>query len=492
MAEADPVKVQRMTPLEIDARLRTRVTEAVIAQAGIQHDELNAFLREKLAGTDVRNGALFSEPVLEAAPGYRSSGKTPRDLSGSLLHPRLVDALTYGKDGDDYRFTHAAYEHQLEAWKALSESDRRSVLVSSGTGSGKTECFLVPMLDDLAREVERTGGRLSGVYALMLYPLNALIASQEERLRRWVRPFNGDIRFALYNGLMGDARQADRDQAIRDRPEQVIHRTTLRSDPPPVLVTNNTMLEYMTIRREDRPIVEASQGKLRWIVIDEAHSYVGSAAAEVALLLRRVMEVFGVDPGQVRFVATSATIGGKDENAKSELRTYLADLAGVARSQVEVIIGKPAEVDLGRSQLSSDPLVQGLIHTLQEGPARLSDIERLAAASGRDARSLIQTVAAPQPGRSEPLLPLRVHKFVRAVPGLWSCLREPGRRVGPSGQFFSRREKAVRIAALLSSKSSHAASAENLGFRPSIPAMLYSQCSAPQIETSSRPPAPAS
>src|SRR5690606_38120871 len=116
------------------------------------------------------------------------------------------------------------------------------------------------------------------------------------RLRRWVRPFNGDIRFALYNGLMGDARQADRDQAIRDRPEQVIHRTTLRSDPPPVLVTNNTMLEYMTIRREDRPIVEASQGKLRWIVIDEAHSYVGSAAAEVALLLRRVMEVFGVDP----------------------------------------------------------------------------------------------------------------------------------------------------------------------------------------------------
>src|SRR5690606_31789761 len=126
---------------------------------------------------------------------------------------------------------HSAYEHQLEAWKALSGPERRSVLVSSGTGSGKTECFLVPMLDDLAREVERNGSKLNGVYALMLYPLNALIASQEERLKRWVTPFNGDIRFALYNGLMGDARQADREQAIRDRPEQVIHRTTLRSDP---------------------------------------------------------------------------------------------------------------------------------------------------------------------------------------------------------------------------------------------------------------------
>src|SRR5690606_20998985 len=162
-----------------------------------------------------------------------------------------------------------------------------SVLVSSGTGSGKTECFLVPLLNDLAIESAQSG-RLSGVRALMLYPLNALIASQEERLRQWTRPFNGRIRFGLYNGLMPDRRKSDRERDEASTPEQVLYRTTLRADPPPILVTNSTMLEYMTIRRQDKPLVDRSRGMLRWIIIDEAHSYVGSAAAEVSLLLRRV------------------------------------------------------------------------------------------------------------------------------------------------------------------------------------------------------------
>jgi ATP-dependent helicase YprA (DUF1998 family) len=427
MAEADPLTVQRPTPLEIDVRLRARVTEAVIAQGGIRHDTLNAFLRERLAGTDVAAGALFAEPVVEAASGYKSAGQTPHDLSGTLLHPRVVEALTYGEEGDDYRFTHPAYKHQLEAWKTLSTPDCRSVLVSSGTGSGKTECFLVPMLDDLAREIDRAkscgeGGRLSGVHALMLYPLNALIASQEERLKRWIKPFNGDIRFALYNGLMGDARQADRELAIREAPEQVIHRTTLRGDPPPILVTNNTMLEYMTIRREDRPIVEASQGKLRWIVIDEAHSYVGSAAAEVALLLRRVMDTFGVEPGQVRFVATSATIGGKGESAKQDLQSYLSDLAGVPQSQVEVILGTPAKTALDSGGLASDALVRKIVRSLEEKPATIAEIDKMAAEEGRHGTTLLHSIGAAQAGNLAPLLPMRVHKFIRAVPGLWSCL----------------------------------------------------------------------
>lgn len=421
MAEADPKIVTQPTPLEIDERLRARVTEAVIAQAGIRHPSLNAFLRERLAGTDISAGALFAEPAIEAAGPYVSSGKTPLDLAGTLLHPRVVEALTYGADGDDYRFTHPAYAHQVEAWQHLTAEDVRSVLVSSGTGSGKTECFLVPLLDDLARESE-SAGRLTGVRALMLYPLNALIASQEERLRRWTAPFGGDVRFALYNGLMQDKRKLDRDRDERDHPEQVLYRTTLRSDPPPILVTNNTMLEYMTIRREDRPIVDASQGLLRWIIIDEAHSYVGSAAAEVSLLLRRVMETFGVEPGQVRFVATSATIGGEDETAKAELRRYLADLAGVSEDQVSVVFGHREKVALGRPGLPSDPLVQRLVRELEDRPKAMAEVEEIAAAQGKSGRSLLKALASPQPDGNGPLLPLRVHKFIRAVPGLWSCL----------------------------------------------------------------------
>jgi DEAD/DEAH box helicase domain-containing protein len=425
MAEADPVASHRPTPLDVDRRLRTRVTEAVIAQAGIRHEALNAFLRQQLGGDDIEAGALFSEPMIEGAAGYVSSGKTPADLAGTLLHPRLVDALTYGEPGDDYRFVHQAYGHQLEAWKQLIEVEQKSVLVSSGTGSGKTECFLVPMLDDLARESEMaraTGGsgRLRGVRALMLYPLNALIASQQERLKRWTQPFGGDIRFALYNGLMQDKRKSVRDADENFVPEQVLYRTTLREDAPPILVTNSTMLEYMTIRREDRPILEASHGKLRWIVIDEAHSYIGSAAAEVALLLRRVMEAFGVEAGQVRFVATSATIGDKSDESKAELRRFLADLAGVPESQVAVVFGQDRKVSLDGPGLASDPIVQKLVRRLEEGPSSLAEMNFLTGAN--EGVDRLKTMAAVNGQSDGPLLPMRVHEFIRAVPGLWSCL----------------------------------------------------------------------
>src|SRR5690606_36207 len=174
-----------------------------------------------------------------------------------------------------------------------------------------------------------------------------------------------------YNGLMPDRRKSDRERDEASTPEQVLYRTTLRADPPPILVTNSTMLEYMTIRRQDKPLVDRSRGMLRWIIIDEAHSYVGSAAAEVSLLLRRVLHTFGVKASDVRFVATSATIGGSDDQAKRDLQRYLADLAGVDIDRVHVVFGHREAVALppqgpaceltptgGSSELARNPAVQ--------------------------------------------------------------------------------------------------------------------------------------
>ena len=125
---------------------------------------------------------------------------------------------------------------------------------------------------------QRQGDPLTGVRALFLYPLNALIKSQKDRLVAWSEPFNGKVRFCLYNGDTPD-------QGKSEWLSEVADRRTLRSNPPPILVTNATMLEYMLVRNEDRPILNQSQGQLRWIVIDEAHTYLGSQAAELTLLL---------------------------------------------------------------------------------------------------------------------------------------------------------------------------------------------------------------
>ena len=233
----------------------------------------------------------------------------------------------------------------------LAQDTPQSLVVASGTGSGKTECFMVPILDRLVRQNTDLRGPLIGVRALFLYPLNALINSQRERLRAWTQSFGGDLRFCLYNGNTPETLPA---RERREHPNEVLDRETLRTSPPPILVTNATMLEYMLVRTADKPILDHSQGKLEWVVLDEAHTYVGSQAAEAALLIRRVLFAFDVTPEQVRFVATSATIGDSGGEAGQKLKRFLTDVAGVGLDRVHLVAGRrrhhepdhPAEIRL--------------------------------------------------------------------------------------------------------------------------------------------------
>lgn len=114
----------------------------------------------------------------------------------------------------------------------------------------------------------------------------------------------------------------------------------MREEPAPILVTNGTMLEYMMVRQVDAPIIQKSKAEksLRWIVLDEAHTYVGSQAAELALQLRRVMTAFGVTPDDVRFVATSATMAGSD--AEKQLKNSCLSCQECHRN-VLMFWGKP-------------------------------------------------------------------------------------------------------------------------------------------------------
>lgn len=415
MTDYEFVETPQLSPMDMHRRLQSGLAEAVVSRASIRHEGLNEFLRKALS--DTGPSALLSEQLFQAAPGYVSSGKTPSELS-HLLHPQTINAITQTSD-TQLRFDYPAYAHQLESWELLSQPIQQSVLVSSGTGSGKTECYLVPMLDDLVREAADEGP-LTGVRALMLYPLNALIASQEKRLTAWTKPLKGDVRFGLYNGLMGNARKSRRDKDEHEIPHQILYRETLRANPPPVLVTNQTMLEYMTIRREDRPILDKSQGKLRWIVIDEAHSYIGSAAAELSLLLRRVMSAFSVDPANVRFVATSATIGSADdEKAIEELQRFLADIAGVPLERAHVVVGRPQKVDMEAAlAAANDPAARMLVEKLEHAPQTLASLKSVSA----NAETILLDVAAHGARSAKPVMPMRAHSFTRAIPGLWSCL----------------------------------------------------------------------
>lgn len=466
-----------MRPFETIERLRHRMAEAMIAQSGIRHPGLAAYLRESLTRDDpaTHPGTLLRKPVVEGAYPFVADTATLGSLEGELLHPRVVAALDEATGDPRFPRERRPYVHQVQAWRRLSAlRDPASVVVTSGTGSGKTECFLVPMLDDIARRCEGGQGG-GGVEAIMLYPLNALIESQQERLDAWTAPFGGDVRYALYNGNLEDTLQSGvrRDRLVQ-KPHEVPDRTDLRARPPQILVTNVTMLEYMLVRPQDEPILSASQGRLRWIVLDEAHTLVGSAAAEIALLLRRVMLAFGTDPAQVRFVATSATIGGGEET-RERLKRFLADVGGIANAAVEVIEGHRAlptrpdgeagtaptrdEIDQLDDAALYDRLgarddVWALVEALKEGTIPPEAIERVAAGYDCDLESFAMALSRarakprPQTPDGEILAPMRIHSMQRTPGGLWSCLN-PGCGQGtpegwPLGQVLHERVDTCR------------------------------------------------
>lgn len=451
----------------------SRSTEATLSMAGITHAGLREHLSSIMNSECGTPGSFLAPPMFEQTFGWTPSNKTMLQLvKEGLLSKKLVDSLDQKeievientdekKVENEYRFpsNQSPYKHQLASWRSLLEK-KNSIVVTSGTGSGKTECFMIPVLEDLYQCLESNNNQpLEGVHALFLYPLNALINSQQERLDAWTQNFGDKIRYCLYNGNTPEkARRYATAQNVR--PNEVLTRESLREHPAPILVTNGTMLEYMMVRQVDAPIIEKSRKNktLRWIVLDEAHTYIGSQAAELAMQLRRVLNAFDVKPEDIRFVATSATIAGED--TADQLKKFLSDLSGVPTQQIDVIGGERAIPDLPASQDKAVPLVelenmtavdtnlpdviperyQMLTHspearilrhtlTTSETPLKADDLASLLTSQlGRTVsqdevlRWVDVCTATKQDEGKEPFLRVRGHIFQRTTQGIWACI----------------------------------------------------------------------
>ncbi|HMT93656.1 DEAD/DEAH box helicase [uncultured Thiothrix sp.] len=435
----------------------SRIRESTLSILGIHNIGLREHLSNQMVNELGTEGCFLAPPVFEHTFGWEPATTTLAAIEGKLLSKSLLDTLE-SAPAYDFPRTLKPYKHQLHAWNVLLNKQPKSVIVTTGTGSGKTECFMIPILEDLIREQESQDVALIGVRALFLYPLNALINSQQERLDAWTKTYGQNLRFCLYNGKTEEKANTVRKEQ-KEKPNQILSRELLRREPAPILMTNATMLEYMLVRQVDSPILEISrqQGSLRWIVLDEAHTYVGSQAAEISLLLRRVVEAFGKNAKDIRFVATSATIAGDD--AKEQLTRYLADLAGVSVDQVEVIGGKRVwnEIPLPEQRGLNFQAIQAIDPDTEVSPVRFDALancrfahdlrtliikgerpynineliqkmeQQLHSTSNEDRQQEIigwlDLMTGTRPTTKEdPFLKLRIHLFQQMLHGLWACV----------------------------------------------------------------------
>lgn len=353
MATAVPISEQRLP--ELAARIR----------ATLNRDDLD----------------IVKGPYLESLPDFEK-GRTLRALvaAGVLDQGWLAMDRTGHADLLDRRL----HQHQERAIQAAAS--RQNYLVATGTGSGKTESFLYPIVDSLMRETPKG----PGVRAVLIYPLNALANDQLYfRIARLLLRELGDpgITFGRFTGQVGTtaSRQEEEARILANAAivkalgfdESVPRNWLLSRDemlrrPPHILVTNYAMLEHLLLLPRNAPLFDGAAP--RFIVLDEIHTYAGAQAVEVAFLIRKLKTRLGLAPDQLQTIGTSASL---DAARKTELVSFASDLFGAAfptDSEAAVITGRRLRhPSLSEGATTTSPGAAGWALLAEHLPTMVSD-----------------------------------------------------------------------------------------------------------------------
>ena len=287
-----------------------------------------------------KSGQFANGPFLDVTDSFEK-GDCINDLIAKGKLPVNFKRL-------NINLTRPLYRHQQEAIeKALSG---KNMVVSTGTGSGKTESFLIPVVSEIISEYE--SGKLdAGVRALLIYPMNALANDQMERLRELLKDYP-EITYGSYTGqtknrfsdafteykALNDGREPDTNE--------LISREQMKDAPPHIMITNYAMLEYLMIRPDDSVFFsEEMAHKWKYVVLDEAHVYAGSTGIEVSMLLRRLKATLGNN--DIKYILTSATLG--DDKSNNEVAQFASNLCAAHFSEKDVVRASRVDVLPGRA-----------------------------------------------------------------------------------------------------------------------------------------------
>lgn len=249
-------------------------------------------------------GRFWPAPLIQLNPNFVRAGSIEDLVTRGDLHPQCNQIFRRDKDTVPGGKTLFLHKHQEEAIKIAAKGE--SYVLTTGTGSGKSLSYFIPIVDHVLRQRSQPGGGAKRITAIVIYPMNALCNSQREELERFLGQ-NGPVTFARYTGQ-----------------ESSEEREKLAINPPDILLTNYMMLELILTRQQqpDTKVVEAAKG-LNFLVLDELHTYRGRQGADVAMLVRRVREALN---SNLLCVGTSATMVSEGDAAAR--RQTVAQVAG--------------------------------------------------------------------------------------------------------------------------------------------------------------------
>lgn len=457
--EPDPMSISSLVnPFRVAGAMKAQYLSYMAEALPIHHTQtrLRSQFREQLEMPH----AFVREPLISAIPCYQTA-ETPRQLFDRSQVPSLSGRMSTLNPAV-FHADRPLYTHQVAAIKAVQ--GRRNVVIATGTGSGKTECFLLPLLDEAIRS-----GEPQGVRAILVYPMNALANDQLGRMQNLIS--ESGVTFGRYTSQTPHQDESKNGPSLCGSERR--SRADIRTEPPQLLLTNFAMLEYLLLRPDDQGIFR--HGSVRYIVLDEAHSYTGAQGIDISLLMRKLKRRFGES---LRFILTSATLGDDGPEASQKIAEFASRLTGSEFQSADVIRGVRRDLfaesiagdlsDSARSHLetvASDDAIatalssagemrdllhrcgvevksgkgprQVLFNTLRaleavqlisrliiENPRTISELEELLSKSGLTLSAncierlvVLATNARTDDADGVPLLSARVHQFFRGISG---------------------------------------------------------------------------
>ncbi|MFP8890629.1 DEAD/DEAH box helicase [Natrialbaceae archaeon A-CW2] len=370
-----------LNPLQFAEEVNKQYLRYQLTSARLADKDLGDQFQNKIWGS---NSPLFKGPFVSLSRAYKEGSSVESLVNEDLLHKRMRTIVPYPN----------LYEHQEQALRAIKGG--KDTLVTTGTGSGKTESFLYPIIDRCLH-LEEDPQAPNGVTAVIVYPMNALAADQLERLRellvgtgvsfgRYVGPTPEDESRLDFEGipLAEDTSRVDFRELREDvdHDENTVHlpseerytREQIREDPPRILLVNKAILEFQLTRGRDLDLF--LDAPLEYVVMDEAHTNTGAQGSEVALLLRRLKELADPPKGYVSNIATSATI--VDDEHDDEGQRFMARLFGVDEDNVAIVRESYQGIDWpdNRRSTSLPPNAKNLFQRTLEAIAMDDDPDR--------------------------------------------------------------------------------------------------------------------